>query len=326
MDVEGVPFVAIKYRTFLNTDPPGLVDIWNEAFIGRGAAQLRNPAPLERYAFCRPYFDPTGLFVAVQDELRIGFAHAGFGPNNNETKISHLAGVTSIVGVRPEYRHRGIGSELLGRCEEYLRQQGARSIYAGSMKPLNPFYFGLYGGSDLPGFLASDEAAGPFLEYHGYRPHDTCLVFQRKLDESLNIADGRFSALRRKYNTRVVPRTGVGTWWQECAYGSLDTLEFRMEEVSSNKLVARAEAWEMEGFSWRWGVPAAGIMSILVREEMRQQGLAKFLVLHILRHLQEQYFGVVEVQTMERNQPAVKLFRSLGFEQVDFGRMYKLDE
>lgn len=318
--------MAIKYRTFLNTDPPGLVEIWNEAFIGRGAAQLRNASPLERYAFCRPYFDPEGLFLAVEDDLRIGFAHAGFGPNNNETKLSYQAGVTAIVGVRPDYRHRGIGSELLGRCEEYLRQKGARAIYAGSMKPLNPFYFGLYGGSDLPGFLASDEAAGPFLEYHGYRPHDTCLVFQRRLDEALNIADGRFAGLRRKYNTRVVPRVGVGTWWQECAYGSLDTLEFRLEEVSSNKLVARAEAWEMEGFSWRWGVPSAGIMSILVREEMRKQGLAKFLVVQILKHLQEQYFGVVEVQSMERNQPGVKLFRSLGFEQVDFGRMYKLDE
>ena len=39
----------VKYRSFLNDDPPGLAEIWNEAFTGRGAAQLRNSSPLERY-------------------------------------------------------------------------------------------------------------------------------------------------------------------------------------------------------------------------------------------------------------------------------------
>lgn len=316
----------MKYRSFLNTDPPGLVEIWNETFISRGAAQLRNPSPLERYVFAKPYFDPNGLIVALDGETRIGFAHAGFGPNNSESALSQLTGVTCIIGVRPTYQHRGVGSELLGRCEEYLRRKGARTIYAGPLKPLSPFYFGLYGGSDLPGFLASDDAAGPFFEYHGYRPHETCLVFQMRLDQQVSIADGRFPGLRRKFNMRVVPRVGVGTWWHECAYGGLETIEFRLEEANTNKLVARAEAWEMEGFSWRWGIPAAGLLHIQVREEMRRQGVAKFLIMHILKHLQDQYYGVLEVQLAERNQPAVKLFRTLGFEQADFGRMYRLDE
>jgi ribosomal protein S18 acetylase RimI-like enzyme len=62
-----------------------------------------------------------------------------------------------------------------------------------------------------------------------------------------------------------------------------------------------------------------------VREDLRRQGIAKFLMSQILRYLQEQYFGIVEIQSMERNQPAVKLIKSCGFEQVDFGRMYKLE-
>src|SRR5262249_46930144 len=112
--------LVVQYRAFLNTDPPGLAEVWNEAFTGRGAAQLRNSAPLERHAFAKPFFDPNGLIVALDDDVRVGFAHAGFGPNNAETSISHAAGVTCIIGVRPQYRHRGIGSELLNRCEDYL--------------------------------------------------------------------------------------------------------------------------------------------------------------------------------------------------------------
>ena len=66
-----------------------------------------------------------------------------------------------------------------------------------------------------------------------------------------------------------------------------------------------------------------GIVNLVTRDDVRRQGLAKFLMVNLLRYLQEQYFGLVEVQSIERNQPAVKLFQSLGFEQVDFGRVYK---
>ena len=33
--------------------------------------------PLERFVFCKPQFDPAGLFVAEEDGQCAGFAHAG---------------------------------------------------------------------------------------------------------------------------------------------------------------------------------------------------------------------------------------------------------
>lgn len=316
----------VHFRSFCNFDPPGLVQIWNEALTGRGSVQLRNSSPLERHAYAKLHFDPAGLIVAMHGDEYVGFAHAGFGPNHNETALSYTAGVTCMIAVRPKYRRKGIGSALLERCEAYLRGKGARTLYAGPMKPLNPFYFGLYGGSELPGFLASDEAAGPFLEHHGYRPAETCFVFHKRLEQALNINDGRFASLRRRFHVRVVPRTGVGTWWHESTHGLIEPLEFRLEEIPSGRLAARAEAWEMEGFSWRWGLPSAGVESILVREDLRRQGLGKFLLMHVLRYLQEQYFGLAEVQNSERNQVGIKLLQTTGFEQVDFGRLYRKEK
>jgi ribosomal protein S18 acetylase RimI-like enzyme len=317
---------VVQYRRFRNNDPPGLVEIWNHAFTGRGAVQMRSSYPLERFAFAKAYFDPAGLVVAVDDDVRVGFAHAGFGPNATQSALSYESGVTCAIGVRPSHRRRGIGSELLRRCEQYLRERGARSIYAGPMSPLNPFYLGLYGGSEMPGFLASDDAAGPFFEDRGYKPYDTCVVFQRRLDQPITIADGRFPSLRRQFELRVTPRTGTTSWWQECVLGPLEPLEFRLEEVPNRRLAARAEVWEMETFSWTWGLPSVGIIDVEVRDNLRRQGVGKFLVANVLRYLQEQYFGLAEVQTPERNQSAVKLFRSLGFEQVDVGRMYRLEQ
>jgi ribosomal protein S18 acetylase RimI-like enzyme len=79
----------------------------------------------------------------------------------------------------------------------------------------------------------------------------------------------------------------------------------------------------MDLFSWRWNQPAVGIVEVEVKEELRRQGMAKFLLAQMLRYLQEQYFGVTEVQTMQHNQAALSLYHSLGFMQVDVGHIYK---
>jgi ribosomal protein S18 acetylase RimI-like enzyme len=313
---------VIQYRTFRNDDPPALVAIWNEAFTGRGTVALRATSPLEYFVFAKPYFDPAGLIIAADGRSLVGFVHAGFGPNAERTAVSCSEGVVCLIGVRTAYQRKGVGSELLRRAEEYLRGRGAHTLTAGPMAPLDPFYFGLYGGSESAGFLLSDRAAEPFLLRHGYQPADGAQVFQRRL-ASLNVADGRFPGLRRRYDVRLVARTGVGTWWQECELGPLEVHEFRLEDKQSGEVAARAGAWEMQGFSQRWNEAVVGLVDVQVKAELRRQGLGKFLLAGILRHLQEQYFSVVEVHARESNAPAIALFRSVGMEPVDRGRMYR---
>ena len=313
----------VYYRHFRNDDPPGLAEVWNEAFTGRGEVRLRHSSPLENYVYAKSYFDRAGLIVAVEEGKHVGFAHAGFGPDDTQTALCKANGIICAIGVRPSYRRRGIGSELLRRCESYLTDSGAGTLYAGPSAPFNPFYFGLYGGSTLPGFLESATDADSFLRQHGYQSQSTTLVFQRLLVEPLQIADGRFPALRRQYEVRITPKRGAGTWWQECVQGPVETVEFFLEDKSSTEVAARTSVWEMDGFSWRWNQPAVGIVDLEVRENLRRQGLGKFLLVQLLRYLQEQFFGLTEIQVSEQNQPALKLLESLGFKQVDAGRMYK---
>ncbi len=163
----------IDYRTFRNDDPPGLVRVWNEALTGRGAVPLPTASALEEYVFAKPYFDRAGLTVALDDGQAVGFAHAGFGPAADESALSPSAGVVCALAVRPGFRRRGIGSELLQRSEAFLAGRGAATIEAGPMPPNNPFYLGLYGGSESAGFLESDAAADPFLLRRGYQRHDS---------------------------------------------------------------------------------------------------------------------------------------------------------
>ena len=53
-----------------------------------------------------------------------------------------------------------------------------------------------------------------------------------------------------------------------------------------------------------------------------QEPLDEAACIALLRHLQEQYFAVAEVQVPEGEETAAKLFRSLGFVQVDQGVSY----
>src|ERR1700730_4195185 len=109
--------LVIHYRSFRNDDPPALVQIWNEAFTGRGAVKLAHSSPLEFHVFAKPYFDPNGLILALDDRVPVGFGHAGFGPNETQSALGTATGVVCMLGVRPSHRRRGIGSELLRRCE-----------------------------------------------------------------------------------------------------------------------------------------------------------------------------------------------------------------
>ena len=313
----------IEYRTFRNTDPPHLVTVWNEALPNRGAYTLRSASPFDRWIFSKPYFDQAGMIVACDDGVPVGFCHAGFGPNANQTALDYGTGVVSMIAVRIAQRRNHIGTELLRRAEDYLRQRGANVLYAGGLKPLNPFYFGLYGGSNSPGFLESDPAMRVFFEARGYEKSQRCLVMHRKLDQPLNVVDTRFSSLRRRFEVEVLPRNRIGTWWQECMIGQLEQFEFRLDEKNNDQPAARALYWEMEGYGWRWNTPAAGIMDVQVRSDLRRQGVGKFLVAQLMRYLQEQYFGVVEVQVVDDSEAAIRMMKAIGFAQVDAGYMYR---
>jgi ribosomal protein S18 acetylase RimI-like enzyme len=309
---------VVLYRTFRNTDPPHLVEIWNEAFTGRGAAVLKNSSPLERYVFAKPLFDPAGLIFAEEDNRCLGFIHAA--PAQNEV------GVICLLGVRPEVQHRHIGTELLRRAEEYLRQRGAKKLYAGGHWPFNPFYLGLYGGSDSPGFLTSDAAAEPFFLRHNYQVGPKTLVMQLSLDQPVRIIDPRFSPHRQRFQVCATSPHSLHGFWKECVLGFLDPLEVRLVDKQNNSPAAAALVWEMDLFSQRWGKPAIGMLGFEVDPKLRRLGIGKYLLSQLLRQVQEQYFEIAEVQLAEENQPAIQFVKSLGFEHIDTGQVFVRQE
>jgi ribosomal protein S18 acetylase RimI-like enzyme len=313
---------VIHYRTFRNTDPPGLVHIWNQCFTGRGAVAFRGSTLIEYCLFAKPYFDPAGTIVAIEEEERVGFALAGFGPTPDGTGLDRSTGVLCALGVLPSHQRRGVGSELLRRGEEYLRSRGASHIFAGPLAPRNPFTFALYGGCNSPGFLDSDADARPFFEKRGYRLSDTTQVLQRSLDEPLAVADVRFSGFRQKYeiHARSLP---AARWYQEGVLGPIEVVEYRLIDRQSHEEVGHAQLWELETFRPRWNEHGVAINELEIIPNQRRCGLGKFLLAQIIRHLQEQFFTLVELQVAENNSAGLELAGLLGFRPIDTGRCFE---
>lgn len=315
--------MLIRYRAFRNDDPPALAEIWRSQPIDRGRLRSMSAALFEQYVLSKPYFDNAGLIVAVDDDRPIGFAHAGFGPAESGERLCTRFGSTCLVMVRTEYRRQGIGSALLGRCEAYLRERGTEVMYGGGIAPFHGFYLGLCGGSELPGVLDSDVAAQRLFQAHGYREVDRVHVLEREIAGYRPPVDRTQLQIRRRSVIEVTIDPPPAHWWEACAWSGLDQNRYELTLRDAAGVAASAHTWSLEPLSSSWGVQAAGIIALDVAASSRRQGIATYLLGDIMRQLAAQGVGLVQVQTMGHNQPALKLYEKLGFQLVNQGAVYR---
>jgi len=314
----------IVYRPFSNRDLPALAEIWSTQPPQRGLAQPMTVAMLEALVLAKPYFDREGLIVAVEDGRPVGFVVAGFGPTEDEQNLSHRFGVISLVMVREDCKRRGIGRALLEHGEKYLHEHGAQVIYGGGIYPLNPFFRGLYGGSELPGVLDSAPYSRRLFESCSYRPIDHCLILELTLANFRAPVDRQQLQVRRATRIETVDDPPSRSWWEACTTCGLDL--FRFQLLGRNDETPQAWATFCNLLPVAAGSGArVGLVEVFVEPPLRQRGLATYLLAEAFRRLRDEGVTVVEVQTMEHNAAAIALYQKLGFEIVDRGTVYRQD-
>jgi ribosomal protein S18 acetylase RimI-like enzyme len=312
------------YRTFRNPDPPRVADVWNASLAGPRTVLIppRSTGLLECFTLAKPYFDRDGLILAFDGDRPVGLAHAGFAGTADSAAIDRSRGVVCTLGVAPSHRRQGVGSELIRRAEDYLRQKGAKEILAGPCPPANPFTFGLYGGADSPGFLASEGLTRPFLEHRGYQVTRSVGVFRCSLKRLQLPPDPRFLEVHASYDILGAPYSRAG-WYQESVIGPVEAVEYRLQGKGSGQLAGRIVLWDMATFGYGWGETCVGMLGLTIDPSLRRRGLAKYLVAQVLLHLQHQSFDSFEACVGLDDEAGVGLFRGLGFEQADTGHCYR---
>jgi ribosomal protein S18 acetylase RimI-like enzyme len=316
----------VEYRRFRNTDPPQIRRLWDACGLGRGAALHLNADAFETVVFAQPYFDPEGLILAWSQGEAVGFVHAGFRANADESALDYAEGVICAVMVAPPFRRQGIGRELVRQAEEYLLRRGARHVFAGPAHPRDPFYFGIYGGSQPAGFLASDPLADPFFRRLGYEPVERHLVYQRHLEDTSDPIGLRLMALRKSTQLTAAEVPSASPWWWQTRSGRLDTVELMLSPKGNTECLARVTAIGLDFYLPCWNQRAIGLIDLQVAEALRRKGYAQALLVEVCRRLRSEMIQIVEGHAAEHDVAAIKLLESARFHVVDTGVVYRKSE
>lgn len=314
----------IEYRAFRNTDLPQLAEIWRGHSTSRGLMQPMSVAVFERYVISKPTFDRQGLIVAVDEGKVIGFAHAGFGPNDDGSALSTQCGVTCLVMLRPDAA-RAVAGELLARSQAYLTGRGAKTLYGGGSYPLSPFYYGLYGGSELSGVLDSDPQMQDIFREAGYRGDKRSLVLNRDLAGFRPVVDRQQIQIRRTTRLETTVDPSAKTWWDAVMFEPFERTRWALVEREGGRPLASVYFWNLETMIGTWGVRALGIVDLEVSSARRRRGLATHLLGEAFRQLQAQGISLAEVHVPQENAAALSVFRRLGFADVDASTLYCKD-
>jgi GNAT superfamily N-acetyltransferase len=318
----------MRFRSFHNSDPPALVKLWNQASPVSGSVRPLRVHELDTHALGPVHFDAAGLIVAERDGRIVGFAHAGFGPDlpvqsTRPFDLSHELGTIAMLVVEPGLDDRGLAPGLINAAQRYLRLRGAKVVYAGGLFPLNPFYWGLYGGSEGSGVLSGHHEFNTVLLELGYEPVSTTVLLEADLSAH-EPRDPRTPLIRRLTQIEFLDDALPSDWWQNVALGDFQLMSARLLLKADGTQVAHAQAWDMGCFGREDGRALIGLINVEVPAAHRRKGFGRFLISEIFRRARENLISSVAVATSAVNQPALALYASLGFQPVDECTLYRL--
>ena len=278
---------------------------------------------LEHAVFSKMHFDRHGLIVATRDDVPVGFVHAGFGPNDEGQELDTSLGTTHMMMLRAGEEDNSLADDLLAASEEYLREQGAMVIYAGGIKPLNSFYLGLYGGSEIPGVLQSNTLLSEACSRADYTQSAQVSILQCDLVRFRPPVSRKVRQLRRPTQVREMVDPIAANWWEACVWGSQQRDHFHLIEKATDRVIASTSFWDVQPLSACWGVCTAGMCDLYVDPEWRRRGCGTYLLGEAFRLLRRRGVGTVEAQTMSTNDAALAFYKQLGFIEVDHGLVFR---
>lgn len=284
--------------------------------------QAVTPQLLEEHVFAKPWFDRHGLIVACEGARPVGFAHAGFGPDGERRSLDFSQGTTALLLVAPHQDRPTIATELLAASEDYLRRKGASQLYAGSQAPLNPFYLGMYGSSDLAGVLASNSGWCSLLASCGYHARFRRVLASRTLAGFRPAVDRQQMQIRRKFKVNGPIDVLPDNWWDACVWSLHEWSRFDLILPGGEEPIISATFWDVDPLARNWGVQTVGLVKLEDTGEAREQGLTLCLLGEALKYYQSSGYAQFEAQAAIEDESLRQVLRALGLSEYDEGALW----
>ena len=316
----------IRYRSFRNGDPPALASLWNRSLPAAGVVAPLSGHEFDALVMGKLGFDSRGLVVAEEGARVVGFAHAGLGPDD-PTGRSHrrqaALGTVAMLAVEPGRDDPELEVGLVRAAEDYLKAEGVQVYYAGCCAPLDPFYPGIYGGSEPAGVLDGHTAFARAARRAGYEPCATSILLEADLRRP-EARDPRLVLLRRQIEVKIVEDALPAGWWRSLAIGYFRHSSCTLVDRRDGKEVASATTYEVAaGAPLGDGRSRTALLDVRVDPARRRRGFGRLLVDEVLRESRRQQTDGVWVQVGATNDAALGLYRGLGFEPVDTSTLYR---
>ena len=196
-------------------------------------------------------------------------------------------------------------------------------LFGGGLAPLNPFYLGLYGGSEPPGVLESDTLANQLYPAHGYEPAGHTVLLERDLSDYRPVIDRQQRDYRRRLIVEVRMDPPLRDWWEACTLGDFDLTRFDLVPRGSGNPLATATVRAMQPIAAGTPLRKAGLVDLSVDPAHRREGLGTFLLSEMLRSLVSLGVTVVEAQVTRDDRSVLDLFHRFQFHQVSTGTVYR---
>lgn len=318
----------IQYRSFLNTDPPLIVELWRSLPVFRGVHCNLTVGEFEIHVLSKPYFDRDSFFVAVETdqngkEKLLGMVHASFDVNAELSDLNRSIGIVSMLRVAACEQQIQIEDTLLSMAMQYFRDQRATEVLFGSRFPQAPFYLGLYGGSRLPGVMESDTSVVEALDRHGFEKVKEIVVLQRELSHVQSVKGRKQLMVRRNYLINAIADPLEKSWWECCTLGMAERDRFTIGRKKDNHVSGTVSFWDLQPLGASMHSNCRGLYDLLVNADDQRQGLASFLVCEAMKRLASNGVTLVEAQTESTNVASLRLFETLEFAAVSKGFQYR---
>jgi len=319
----------LSIRSFRNSDPPKLVEIWRQFFLKepKKAIPISLPVLLEN-VLSLPFFDGHGLFLAFDAGFPVGFAHASFGPDRNNNDLNPETGVIHLVMTVPTYPDQmELNRRLLEQCEEYLKNKGAKVIFGGPSRSTVSFYTGIYGGSEPIGVYESDEALIDAYQSLEYQVQYNTVRFIFDLRNFQVPFTPKSVVWRRKLIVHYSDTPPTDNWFQACTsirsnwFNAVATLGPHGEKRAQSR-IRIAQPLEMPGLNIQIP-PMAALVHLQVADDHLRQGIGTFLLGEAIRRLAaESHSSRIETIVMKEDAPYVQFFTKLGWKEGDQGKVF----
>lgn len=302
----------IEIRSFLNSDVPELVNLWNRQEPVAGRLPAITATMLETHVFSKSYFDPAGLLIAAGGGSMLGAAICGFAPNAAGQQLDWRCGVLSHAWLAPDAPNL-VWTKLIEAAIAYFAGQGSQVVFAGSCFPHSPYLTGFCGGTFVPGVNSSDCRLWERLNHSEFRECSAVDVLKLNVETFKPPVDRRVVMAKRSYEVRLTIDPQPETWWQFNVSTFRHQLDFRMIERKSNRVCGFVSFCNTRPQDSGWDSRYFGIAQINVSTQLQRSGLGQAMLFDAIKDLGQRGVSEIEAQVPRGNSACQSMLIKIGF-------------